>query len=91
MEKAEKNLELFESDYDYISNEINKNKIKSEETIYLIVKLIIESLKSFQESNKKEADIEQRNKLIKSVIERYQQKENKEGERDDSIKHSARK
>ena len=91
LEKAEKNLELFESDYDYISNEINKNKIKSEETIYLIVKLIIESLKSFQESNKKEADIEQRNKLIKSVIERYQQKENKEGERDDSIKHSARK
>ncbi len=80
-DKSQEYYVRFKSDYDYIKNEIEKKKIESEEQAYSIVKLIYYSFKQNFDENKKESDIESKNKIIKSVFERYVKEEEKSKER----------
>ena len=62
------------SDYAYISKQLEKSGIKEKEEIYDFIKFVFASKDNYVSNKKEEPDIETRNKLIKSAIERYSKK-----------------
>ena len=65
---------VFVSDYDYISKVLSDiSDIKTEE-IYNFIKYTISAINDYKKKNKGEIDIESRNKIIKSALERYNRK-----------------
>ena len=65
---------VFVSDYDYISKVLSDiSDIKTEE-IYNFIKYTISAINDYKKKNKGEIDIESRNKIIKSALERYNTK-----------------
>lgn len=65
---------FFVSDYRYIAYLLESEEVTDIEEIYDFVKYILSSKDNFVISNKKEPDIEDRNKLIKAAVERYTKK-----------------
>ncbi|MCD7780466.1 MAG: hypothetical protein LUH05_07325 [Candidatus Gastranaerophilales bacterium] len=84
-QKTEKDkfLQLF-FDYKYIQKKFNEAEIKKTEEQYDFIKLLILSKEEYKSVNKKEADLDNRNKLIDLVTERFKQNK-KEGEKNDRI------
>ena len=65
---------VFVSDYDYISKVLSDiSDIKTEE-IYNFIKYTISAINDYKKKKKGEIDIESRNKIIKSALERYNRK-----------------
>ncbi len=71
---ASQEYSFFVSDYSYISKQLEKFGIKEKEEIYDFMKFIFASKDNYVSNKKEEPDIETRNKLIKSAIERYSKK-----------------
>lgn len=80
---------MFVSDFNYVKKELLKLKITEISEIYSFVKLVLNLKKNYEETNKKTADLEVRNKIIKSALERYQQK--KQEDKNDSFINSSGK
>ena len=62
---------ILNSDYKYIKKKFNEINLKSDDDKYEFIKLVISSFEKYKETNKKEADIETRNKFIESVTSRF--------------------
>ncbi len=58
-------------DYEYIKKIIKNTGIKNQEDTYHFIKLLLNSFKEFEEVNKKQPDLEQRNKIIQTAAERF--------------------
>lgn len=71
---SKENYNFFVSDYRYIAYLLESEEVTDIEEIYDFVKYILSSKDNFVTSNKKEPDIEGRNKLIKAAVERYTKK-----------------
>ncbi len=65
---------LFSSDYDYALFLLKKEKIQEYEKMYDFLKIFLASKEMYVLKKKEEPDIEERNKIIKSIIERYLKK-----------------
>ncbi len=87
----DKSFQIFKSDYEYIKKEMKNKEIKSQESIYAVIKLCMNFLK--WEENIEASSIFERTKLILSIIERYEEpnksktkEQDKKGVKNDSIK-----
>lgn len=61
----------FNLDYKYVLKELEKVKINKEEDKYDLFQLLLSSKKEYKEINKKEPDLEARNKLVALALERF--------------------
>ena len=66
---------FFVSDYKYVTSLLESASVTCSDEIYDFVKYILSAKDNFVAVNKKELDIEERNKLIKSALERYTTKQ----------------
>lgn len=71
---SKEDYNFFASDYRYIAYSLESEEVTDINEIYDFVKYILSSKDNFVTSNKKEPDIEDRNKLIKAAVERYTKK-----------------
>lgn len=71
---SDKEYNLFISDYEYISKVFSENSITDINTIYGFVKYAVSLSDNYKEVNKKTPDAEARNKIIKTALERYNEK-----------------
>ncbi len=67
----DKDFIALKSDYLYIQSKIDELNLKDDDEKYNFIKIIISSVNNYKEANKKEADIEVKNKIIDSIIQRY--------------------
>ena len=58
-------------DYKFSMSKVQKLNLQKEDDIYTYAKLLINSLKEFRTKNKREPDIQERNKLIEAVSQRF--------------------
>lgn len=82
-------VSMFISDFNYVLKELKSLKITDTAEVYLFVKSVISAKNCYESTNKKHADFEVRNKIIKSVLERYQ-KQNREEKNDGIINNSGK-
>lgn len=68
------NYNFFVSDYRYVQNKLTEISVSDEDEIYDFVKFIFSAKENYVSLKKEEPDIEARNKLIKSALERYTNK-----------------
>ena len=66
---------LLHSDYEFLKRELFDNKKIEEKEKYNLFKLLVASKNSYISINKKEPDLEKRNKLIEAILERNNRKE----------------
>ncbi len=69
---------ILSSDIKLLFEKTNDLKINKKEELYSIIKIYLHFLKEYKTENKKEADIEKRNKIIASMVERISVKNDKE-------------
>ena len=70
---------FFISDYDYVRNNLDEEMFSSEENLYNLIKILFVLRRNYINANKKEPDIDVRNRLISSALERFKvKKTNKE-------------
>ena len=62
---------FFAADYDYISKILSNNSITGAEEIYNFIKYTVSAINDYKRKNKDKFDMEARNKIIKSVLDRY--------------------
>ncbi len=68
---SQKEFVLLLSDYKYIKSKLCEKGILGKEEIYGFIKTIFKIKEDYISKNKEEPDIEKRNKLIDSLLERY--------------------
>ena len=66
------------SDFMYLKNIMQELDLKDDSDKYDFIKIIISSINAYNEANKKEADIEFRNKIFEAVVKRYKKTEKPE-------------
>lgn len=69
--QSDESYNLFVSDYKYIALIMDSVPIRDADKIYDFVKFVFLAKENLEKKNKKELDIEERNKLIKSAFERF--------------------
>lgn len=66
--------EYLKFDYSYLNELFKENKIIKKDKIYDFIKLYIYSLKEMKKMNKKNIDVDTRNKIIDSILYRFKEK-----------------